>query len=522
MLNYIIKKFSFFTNSFLVYILIKIIIVVFIILFWCQFSQGISIAQTLSNGIRWGNPEMVFEHDEKGVWFTRPVPIADSNHEAHVFFGGGGNADYPGSVWHTMMQKTGWTEPVDIIAPLSNSNSINDVILDSLGRFDLLWGTPGNAPIYWSWADSLSANSAANWHGGSAISHDAAFTASMSEIDGHIYVVYGVTGAAMRTTLRGVYFISKSIIENGWSMPVLIAPANIDRGISDVEMSVDSRGCIHVVWSETILTGYPPTGVYYARSCDNGYSWSLPNKLFGPDKGDPRIVTAKDSEVHVISLGRNGYPGRFHRWSDDGGKTWSHTNMILSNQFGLSGAGLGVDSAGVVHWILTGGGNRDVSGQYILHTAWENGKWSQPERISKSLSLPAGQRYEEPELTIVDGNHLLITWLEFGKDSSAHHLTRIWFVEGWSRARSVSSRTEISVHSLPDTNSSSINTPTLPEENVVRKTTLEPPAISRTSDIKPPNAKSTLLSPIILGVLFAMVSVSLVLFYQFYRKRLTS
>ncbi|NOZ71574.1 MAG: exo-alpha-sialidase [Chloroflexi bacterium] len=404
---------------------------ILLLLFLLSVGTGIgalsqkSAAQSLMNGQsaipQWKQAELVAQ--DRSV--NEPVAIADANGNVHLFWGRLMAHDEPGQIMHAMQDKTTgqWTEALDIfVAPRIINYANARVVLDPWGQFQLVWSSSGNSPEYWSWADSEKAHSAQAWQPPVAISHDAAFmaTPALDEM-GRLHVVYAITGPAMTTTTRGLYYLWRDPLTGAWSSPVLIATANEERGISDMRIALDARGCIHVVWSETLLTGYPPTGIYYANTCSGGQTWTSPLPLLGSDKGNPRIATVGEQEVHIIALGRNGYPGRFHTWSSDGGNTWSQPDIIAPKQNGLSGAGFAADSAGVLHWILIGG----ERAQFLWHTAWIEGRWTPLSPINDQAKLPTDRLYEEPSLTIVDGNRLLVAVKGATKDTIG-----VWFIEG--------------------------------------------------------------------------------------------
>jgi BNR repeat-like domain len=105
-------------------------------------------------------------------------------------------------------------------------------------------------------------------------------------------------------------------------------------------LAVDSKGILHLVWSETILDD--PNGItrscancanlFYRSSSDAGSTWSSPINLSNSLDGDnrPQIVIDTQDRIHVAwDQGRDWYAGAglpkrgVYRRSDDNGKTWT-------------------------------------------------------------------------------------------------------------------------------------------------------------------------------------------------------
>jgi hypothetical protein len=93
-------------------------------------------------------------------------------------------------------------------------------------------------------------------------------------------------------------------------------------------LAVDQKDRLHLVWSiGQAPDAYPPIGVYYSRSDDGGESWIPPVQLGGRDEGEPAIVV-NDDEVHVLWNGDVDKSGRYYRYSEDAGETWSSTEAL--------------------------------------------------------------------------------------------------------------------------------------------------------------------------------------------------
>ncbi len=94
---------------------------------------------------------------------------------------------------------------------------------------------------------------------------------------------------------------------------------------------------VHYAWMD--LSGGDGWEVYYARSDDAGLTWNLPGQKLtqhapGCDSVRPTIAAA-DTAVHLVWFELCPDPGGdratvLHRWSVDGGRTWSDPSDVTS------------------------------------------------------------------------------------------------------------------------------------------------------------------------------------------------
>jgi len=88
---------------------------------------------------------------------------------------------------------------------------------------------------------------------------------------------------------------------------------------------------IHVVWSEQKSRSeqFEMVGVFYARSSNNGETWSTPFQLATGNYTHANLVTDR-GDVHVVWNSGVGESKRLHRWSSDTGFTWSPEDAAYS------------------------------------------------------------------------------------------------------------------------------------------------------------------------------------------------
>ncbi len=176
----------------------------------------------------------------------------------------------------------------------------------------------------------------------------------------------------------GVYYLHSDDGGSSWSNPepVYIGdPAS--KSVSNVSLAVDSDDTVHVVWSEyNYPETYPPLGVYYAAKRHDGAPFTAPVALASGQYDFPKLVVRQEEEVHVVWSGTFGDRYKFHRWSVDGGITWSQTwrNPALGGFQGYPA--LLVDTHHRLHWIQIGSVAGYLGGDAVYYQVWQDDEWT--------------------------------------------------------------------------------------------------------------------------------------------------
>jgi hypothetical protein len=112
------------------------------------------------------------------------------------------------------------------------------------------------------------------------------------------------------------------------------------------------------------------------------------------------IAVLDDNNIHVAWNGMVGLGGRYHRWSSNGGQTWSET--IETIRAGLGGTEgfpqIAGDQSGTLHMLTTYEG-------CAWYTYLQNQRWANPVCISGEKAQ-ASNYIEEPAMAVSEGNKL--------------------------------------------------------------------------------------------------------------------
>jgi hypothetical protein len=346
-------------------------------------------------GYFWSEPVLLFQVEGTGE-LHYPFIISDPYGNVHVFwnFKSGSQNEFD-KIYYMRLDAAGWTVPVDIIAAAAVSDV--NVTIGQDDFFYLTWHGVGDI-ISYSRAPLRGAESVKSWSEPVPVTNATNFYSSIiTSPSGNIYLAYPARGNS------GVFVQVLEPNNLVWSLPRTIALNSLTNTGSDyVQISVSNNGTLHVVWTEFYLPeSWPPGGVFYSRSIDGGDNWSIPVILGDGGFDQINITVLDDNNIHVAWNGMVSSPGgRYHRWSSDGGVTWSETNDVIpAGVGGTEGFPQIVgDQSGVIHMLTTYEG-------CAWYTYLENQRWVVPFCISGEKAR-ASNFIEEPALGLSEGNKL--------------------------------------------------------------------------------------------------------------------
>lgn len=359
----------------------------------------------------WSQPLMLVETRGR---VSHPELVVDSAGTPHVFWEYGAEYDEEDgagqAIYYTTWSNGDWSEPVDVVvSPDYLTARLPNVAIDVQDRFHLVWSAGDR--IFYSQADVANAGTAQGWttplplnSGASSLEPTIALSPT-----GQIFVVWTQAGA-------GLMFVRSVDGGQNWSNPLPIFLATGTRELAGSgRIAVDAVGRLHVVFTHSLSNDSnssrpDPSFLYYLRSKDGGMNWTEPLLMTDvPDFGQITVLTAKIDEVHLVWNGRAGTGGRYHRWSEDAGTTWTPIETVISpnslyGDGGLTGyPAVVMDSQNRLH--LVSSSNRN---NYYMQ--WNRQNWSLPINISSGLDgwgvTHTTQTLEAVSMAIGRGNQL--------------------------------------------------------------------------------------------------------------------
>jgi hypothetical protein len=388
----------------------------------------------------WSDPVLLFQLDGGGT-IHEPFVISDTYGNIHVFWSVISDTDGEyDEIYYARLDKTGWTTPIDVVAAIPARSPHATISQD--GFIYLIWNGIGG--ISYSRAPIDGAQFAKNWSKPVVLAETNIHASIVTAPSGAIYFAYPGIGNS------GVFIQELEPNNLGWFSPRTISLNSLTDTTADyVEIGVSKNGTLHAVWTEFYLPdGWPPRGVFYSRSTDAGDTWSAPVMLGGDGYDLINIAIIDDNNIHVAWDGKAGVGGRYHRWSSDGGQTWSETlETIPAGLGGTEGPPQLVgDQSGTVHMLTT------HQGGCAWYTYFENQQWIAPICISGERTL-----IEEPAMTVSEGNKLHAVFWDNRKS--------LWYTTketnaSWIPPKTMESRLNQATQIVPPTKSPII-TPTV-------------------------------------------------------------
>lgn len=369
--------------------------------------SGIALASAQDDEGTWSTPVLLHEGEEL---LFEPSVVADLAGGVHVFWATHkdeetGTVPASEAIYYISWDGIKWTDPVDIV--FSTGANSPRAAVDPNGQLHLLWHGPLHQ-LYYSNATAGNAQSAQRWTHPQIIDASNLRADLVADPRGRIHLVYPGSGTS------GPYYQYSDDGGKSWSSAQNVWPTSREDSSADfASLALGDDGSLHVAWSEFELPGgWPPLGVFYSRSNDEGQTWSKSVQLAGEGFVQNDIATAPGNEIHVAWNGQVQIGGRYHRWSTDGGETWSEVATLAEDSGGLEGPPqLIVDSNGTLQMLIAYRGCPQ-------HLTWRNQQWSEP--VCVATEVPSALGYvEEAAMALGEGNRLHVVFWDNRK--------RLWY-----------------------------------------------------------------------------------------------
>lgn len=350
-----------------------------------------------------------------------PVLLVDSAGTVHALWIhlNSQDEDNPGpdTVFYARRSLEGvWSKPVDVlIAPSGMTLNDLEAVIDSEDVIHLI--AVAASGLHYSRVAASQGASAQNWTAWTRLSTAQAGASAIAlGTNDSLHVVY----PQVYSPPDAVYHMVSNDGGVSWEAPTPVSSPN-DSRIQPVNatIAVAPSGRLHVAWTETIET-FPPAGVFYAYSDDQGQTWSPSQMIAGRGHNWISIGIEKDdSRIHLIWTGTGEVVGKYHALSTDAGETWSEPNKVFYGWAGYLGRSrFALDSAGHLHLVTALGGGSNgtewlglewASPGDIFHSVWVEDSWLPPTHVS-ALITERQLEQATPSLAISEGNLLHVAW----------------------------------------------------------------------------------------------------------------
>lgn len=359
---------------------------------WAQ-----SLGSEWSPPINFSNVPDMFSHT--------PVLLCDAKQNTHLFWAE--RSDQQEYIYYSSDASGSWQEPIDIlVAPRVD---LFDAAITPDLQVHLIWATGNLGDLVYTSAPLAEASNHWKWRDTRILASDVSVMSDVygggntlyADLTGVLHLVYGRPNDSIGIS-HSLYYIRSEDSGNSWSFPSLIItvvapePSNISGNIA-----VDEKGRLHVAWDVRSDKYASFSRLGYIRSVDSGKTWghelelATGNSPFGAAMA--AVFAFGDDEVHLTW----GTPDRLHRWSNDGGETWSAAVPIMDLGAAYGGFNkLAKDSAGTLHVVA-------AVGNGVYHATWNGGGWNPAEALYIREIDPHGQQF-----VTCQGNRLHVAYYD--------------------------------------------------------------------------------------------------------------
>ncbi len=321
-------------------------------------NGDIFFAKSIDGGASWTDPNKRVNEDSGTTEQSNPSIAVNSTGALHVVWQDLRNGDWDIYFANSTNGGATWSEPnVKINTDVGSDHQINPVIaVDSEDTIYIAWEDyrNGDADIYFA----KSTDGGETWDPNKRVNTDSEDLPDQKRPTMAINSM-GTIYIAWQDKIEGDWDIYIGKSTNGgtdWSDPSI--EVNTDGGIqsqSKPTLAVGSTGNIYLAWQDYRNND---NDIYFARSTNEGATWTNPNKKVNSDSGtenqfEPTIAVGSTGTIYLAWRDhREGNDDIYFANSTDEGSTWTHPNKRVNDDTGSYtqlNPTIGVGSTGLVH-----------------------------------------------------------------------------------------------------------------------------------------------------------------------------
>jgi hypothetical protein len=310
-----------------------------------------------------------------------------------------------------------WSQPAAILTAPQGSSGDPAVAVDIQSRLLAVWSGTDSSQVYFSWADSSRALTAADWSPAQVVSEPGLVAQSPDiavSASGTIYISYAVP----LNEGRGIYVVRSVDGGETWS-PVTQVFDGIAAGwamVDEPQLTLAGDD-VHIVWARYQLpfTG-EPLAFFHARSTNGGEVWSSPDLIAEQPVSWGRVMSFGQRTLHRLWYdGTNSSLALWHEYSENSGASWDDATSATG--FGEEGGPIwaAVDNIGRQHVL-------GINGRSLQHWIWADGRWTIDEEAVLSSDL-SSEVYALTAAVAADGK-LAVVYGTTAEESSLFYTSR--------------------------------------------------------------------------------------------------
>jgi uncharacterized protein (DUF736 family) len=306
-----------------------------------------------------------------------PAIAADAEGRVHVLWSEASEEGAPGTaLYYARWGDQRWTRPASVLQ--SAEGGAWEPALAAVGeQLHAVWSGGRGGEMLYSWAYARDAYAPGAWSEPQPLPAPGPVgccSAIAADSEGRLHVVYAVP----LNEGRGIYYTRSD--DGAWSEAEVVfdAAAAGWSMVTHPRLAVDEQGTVHVVWVRAALPGtFPPEGVFYARSTDEGGVWSEPLAVAEGAYDWPLVAASGMGQVHLLWNEATGRRGWWQQWSSDSGEGWTSPQRVPGLTEVPGPVGVATDGVGALH--LVGLGHDDAGEPALFYVTWDGSRWNSPE-----------------------------------------------------------------------------------------------------------------------------------------------
>jgi len=343
---------------------------------WVLKGQIDAVEWTFAPPSPWSSPAIIAEG---GALPGFPAVTIDHEGHAHVLWSAAPTTGQSGSVlYYSRWVETSWSRPVAVIG-MEEGIAQSPALVYAEPFLHVVWSGGPTGAVFYSRSYPGDALTASSWSTPVMLSGSAAGSTPALTVDllGRLHGVYAVPF----NEGRGVYYLRTDDKGESWQEAVRLFDAAAEEwpSVDHPDVAVDEHGVIHVVWIRAPLPGYGLSqGVYYARSMDQGETWTNALLLANGAYDWPHIAATLTGQI-VVTWEDMVNEVVEYRTSSDAGLTWDYASQIPGLSTVTGRVVLVQDKTGRLHiTALEAQMNSDILLRHLVYTA---GRWSSPDVV---------------------------------------------------------------------------------------------------------------------------------------------
>lgn len=387
---------------------------------WATNSQLGSLDLVFAEPSPWSEPVIV----SKGQAYPAVPSVAtDAQGWLHVLWSEGSLSGEAGTaLTYARWDGTAWTSPAAVLRS-ADGKSDQPALVTVGDRLHAVWSSGQGGEVLYSRAFAGDAHAASGWSEPFPLPSPGEVGSRPHILvsgDGVLHVVYAVPV----NEGRGIYHTRSADGGETWdpARQVFDAAAAGWLMADCPQAAADTQGLLHVAWVRSGVPGAGSAqGVYYANSADGGDIWSAPFEIAAGSHAWPQAAAGAPGQVHLVWHESGAQPAWWHRWSSDGGQTWTRQDRVSGfDAVSAPVALLDHDDSGGLY--LAGVTEGSGDGPALLLVAWDGQRWGAPETFPLDVRavMPGAAAGIQPALGSL---HMLIRGeMEPGHDSAQRGL----------------------------------------------------------------------------------------------------